>query len=106
MKVEDLDFEKMNGLIPVVVQEADTMEVLTLAYTNLEALSLTLETGYAHFYRRSKKKVMKKGVTSGNVQYVRRILTDCDHDSLVFLVKKTGPACHKGYNSCFYLMVE
>ena len=104
-KIVELDWDKMNGLIPVVTQEADTLEVLTLAYVNREALMLTLETGWAHYYRRSHGKVMKKGVTSGNVQRVRRVLTDCDSDAVVYQVEQTGPACHLGERSCFHKLV-
>jgi phosphoribosyl-AMP cyclohydrolase len=101
--LEELDWGKCGGgLIPVVTQEADTLEVLTLAYVNVEALRLTLETGWAHYYRRSRGRVMRKGVTSGNVQRVREVLVDCDNDALVFLVEQTGPACHLGERTCFH----
>jgi len=100
--LDELDWEKMGGLIPVITQEADTKVVLTLAYTDKEALERTLETGYAHYFRRSHGKVMMKGVTSGNVQEITEILVDCDNDSLVFLVNQTGPACHLGEGSCFH----
>jgi phosphoribosyl-AMP cyclohydrolase len=103
---EKLDFDKGEGLMPVVTQEAGTLEVLTLAYVNKEALELTQNTGYAHYYRRSHGKVMKKGVTSGNVQKIVDILTDCDQDALVYLVEQTGPACHLGEHSCFHCRVE
>jgi len=89
-------------LIPVIAQEAGTQVVLTLAYTDREALDRTLETGYAHYFRRSHGKVMKKGITSGNVQEITEILVDCDNDSLVFVVNQTGPACHLGEESCFH----
>ena len=92
--------------MPVVTQEAGTREVLTLAYVNQEALELTQKTGYAHYYRRSHGKVMKKGVTSGNVQKIVDILTDCDQDALVYLVEQTGPACHLGEHSCFHYKVK
>jgi len=92
----------MGGLIPVVAQEARTLEVLTLAYTNKRALEKTLDTGYAHYYRRSHRRVMKKGVTSGNMQKIVDILADCDNDSLLFFVEQTGPACHLGERSCFH----
>ena len=105
VNMEELDWNKDDGLIPVVTQEADTLEVLTLAYVNKEALKLTLETGWAHYYRRSHRKVMRKGTTSGNVQKVRRVLTDCDSDALVFLVEQTGPACHLGERTCFHKLV-
>ncbi len=103
--LDELDWEKMNNLIPVVTQEANTLEVLTLAFTNREALVKTMETGWAHYYRRSHGKVMKKGVTSGNVQKIVKILTDCDNDALVFLVEQTGPACHLGERTCFHKQV-
>jgi phosphoribosyl-AMP cyclohydrolase len=106
VEVEELDWAKTDGLIPVVAQEADTLEVLTLAYVNREALRLTLETGWAYYYRRSHGKVMKKGVTSGNVQRVRRVLTDCDNDAVVYLVEQTGPACHLGERTCFHKEVR
>ena len=100
--IDELDWEKMNNLIPVVTQEANTKEVLTLAFVNREALEKTLETGWAHYYRRSHGRVMKKGVTSGNVQRIVEILTDCDNDALVYLVEQTGPACHLGERTCFH----
>ena len=102
MKIDEIDFMKGGGLVPVVTQDATSMEVLTLAYADREAVILTLETGWAHYYRRSHGKVMKKGVTSGNVQRVREILLDCDFDALVYLVDQTGPACHLGERSCFH----
>jgi len=103
--IDELDWEKMNNLIPVITQEANTLEVLTLAFVNREALEKTLKTGWAHYYRRSHGKVMKKGVTSGNVQRIVEILTDCDNDSLVYLVEQTGPACHLGERTCFHKQI-
>ena len=100
--ISELDFDKGNGLIPVVVQEANSLEVLTLAYINKEALDKTINTGFAHYYRRSHQKVMKKGVTSGNTQKIVNILTDCDQDSIVYLVNQKGPACHLGEQTCFH----
>lgn len=102
LSLEDLDFHKGNGLIPVVVQDHRTMEVLTLAYVNREALEKTLETGYAHYFRRSFGRVMKKGETSGNVQEVEEVLVDCDHDAVLYLVEPRGPACHLGEKTCFH----
>ena len=102
VKIDELDWEKMNGLIPVVTQEANTLEVLTLAFVNKEALIKTMETGWAYYYRRSHGKVMKKGVTSGNVQKIVKVLTDCDNDAVVYLVEQTGPACHLGERTCFH----
>jgi len=106
VKIDELDWEKMDGLVPVITQEADTLEVLTLAYVNREALQKTFETGWAHYYRRSHGKVMKKGVTSGNVQRVREVLTDCDNDAVLYMVEQSGPACHLGEQSCFHKKLE
>jgi len=97
-----IDWEKMNGLLPVVVQDADDKDVLMQAYVNKEALRLTMETGYAHYYSRSRKKIWKKGETSGNIQVVKDIYVDCDGDCLLYVVKQTGPACHTGNRSCFF----
>ena len=97
-----IDWEKMNGLLPVVVQDADSKEVLMQAYADKEALKLTEETGYAHYYSRSRKKIWKKGESSGNIQLIREIYLDCDGDSLLYLVDQKGPACHTGRRSCFY----
>ena len=105
LKNNELDWEKMDGILPVVTQSADTLEVLTVAYINPEALQLTLETGHAHYYRRSHRKVMMKGVTSGNTQRVERVLTDCDNDAVVYLVHQNGPACHLGEHTCFHKQV-
>ena len=103
---EELDFAKGGGLMPVVTQEAGTLEVLTLAYVNKEALELTQKTGFANYFRRSHGKVMKKGITSGNVQKIVDIYTDCDQDALRYLVEQTGPACHLGEHSCFHYRVK
>lgn len=97
-----IDFDKMNDLVPVIVQDYNTNRVLTLAYTNKEALLLSIKTGYAHYYRRTHKKVMKKGITSGNTQAIIQIITDCDNDALIFQVYQKGVACHKGEESCFF----
>jgi phosphoribosyl-AMP cyclohydrolase len=102
VKTFELEWEKMNNLIPVIVQEEYTGDILTLAYVNMEALKKTMETGFAHYYRRSHCKVMKKGITSGNVQRIKDILTDCDNDALIYIVDKTGPACHLGRKTCFH----
>jgi len=100
--IDNLDFQKGEGLIPIVVQDSQTKEVLTLAYANREALQLTIDSSFAHFYRRSHQKVMMKGATSGNVQKVVEILADCDTDAVVYCVEPSGPACHKGDVSCFH----
>jgi phosphoribosyl-AMP cyclohydrolase len=101
LNVENLKFNAVNGLIPVVVQDSKTLKVLTLAYANKEAIEKTLQIGYAHFFRRTFGKVMKKGVTSGNFQKISEILVDCDQDSIVYLVDCKGPACHTGEETCF-----
>jgi len=106
VKPDELDWDKMGSHIPVITQEATIKGVLTLAYTDREAPMLTMETGWAHYFRRSHGKVMKKGVTSGNVQRIVEILTDCDSDSLVFLVNQSGPACHLGERTCFHKRVS
>jgi phosphoribosyl-AMP cyclohydrolase / phosphoribosyl-ATP pyrophosphohydrolase len=91
-----------HGLVPCVMQDWATGEVLTLAYMNDEALRRTLDTGEMHFYSRSRDELWHKGETSGNVQRVRQIRYDCDADALVALVEPAGPACHTGQRSCFY----
>jgi phosphoribosyl-AMP cyclohydrolase / phosphoribosyl-ATP pyrophosphohydrolase len=90
------------GLVPCVMQDWTSGEVLTLAYVNEEALRRTLDTGEMHFYSRSRDELWHKGKTSGNVQRVREIRYDCDGDALVALVEPAGPACHTGQRSCFY----
>jgi phosphoribosyl-AMP cyclohydrolase / phosphoribosyl-ATP pyrophosphohydrolase len=90
------------GLVPCVMQDWRTGEVLTLAYMNDEALRLTRATGEIHFYSRSRREVWHKGSTSGNVQRVRQLRYDCDGDAVVALVEPAGPACHTGERSCFY----
>jgi phosphoribosyl-ATP pyrophosphohydrolase/phosphoribosyl-AMP cyclohydrolase len=94
------------GLVPCVMQDARSGEVLTLAYMNEESLLLTLETREMHFYSRSRREIWHKGATSGNVQRVRQIRYDCDGDALVALVDPVGPACHTGERSCFYRDLE
>ena len=97
-----LDFEKGNGLIPVVVQDAESKEVLMLAYANEEALQKTLITGYAHYWSRSRKKLWMKGETSGHTQKIKKVVTDCDYDTLLYVVEQKGPACHTGEYTCFH----
>lgn len=96
-----LDFEKGGGLIPVVVQDADTLQVLTLAYMDRAALDETRESGEATFFSRSRGGRWRKGETSGNRLKVASIIPDCDSDALVLKVRPTGPACHLGTTSCF-----
>ena len=100
--MEKIDFSKNNGLIPVVVQDFNTNEVLMLAYMNEEALKKTLDTGYAHYFSRSRNKLWKKGESSGNTQEIKDIFIDCDNDTILLKVNQTGPACHTGRKSCFF----
>lgn len=99
----DLDrcFKKAE-LIPAVVQDVHSKQVLMLAYMNRESLKKTLETGYTWFFSRSRQKLWKKGETSGHVQKVVALYGDCDDDTLLVLVEQTGPACHTGSVSCFF----
>ena len=91
-----------SGLVPAIVQDAETGEVLMMAYMNEEALSQTIETGKTHFYSRSRQKQWCKGESSGHTQEVRSIATDCDKDTLLVRVKQNVAACHTGYYSCFF----
>lgn len=102
MSLEKVKFDPTTGLVPVVVQDINTREVLMLAYANREALEMTLSTGFAHFWSRSRKKLWKKGEESGNVQKVKEVLLDCDFDAVLYLVEPTGPACHTGERTCFH----
>jgi phosphoribosyl-ATP pyrophosphohydrolase/phosphoribosyl-AMP cyclohydrolase len=95
-----------NGLIPTVVQDANTKDVLTLAYMNAESLAKTLESGETWFYSRSRQELWHKGGTSGNTQKVIEIRYDCDADALLVLVQPNGPACHTGAASCFYRVLD
>lgn len=90
------------GLAPAIAQDADTQEVLMLAYMNEEALRLTVETGQAHYYSRSRGRIWMKGESSGNTQRVREIRLDCDGDTILLLVEQKGAACHTGEKSCFF----
>ncbi len=95
-----------NGLVPCVMQDAWTGEVLTLAYMNDEALRLTLETREVHFFSRSREELWRKGETSGNVMRLRALRYDCDEDALLALVDPAGPACHTGERTCFHRDLE
>ena len=94
------------GLIPVIVQDAETAQVLMLAYMNIESLLLTFETGETHFWSRSRKELWHKGATSGNVQRVVDVRADCDADALLICVIPAGPACHTGNQTCFHQNLE
>ena len=103
----ELDFNKSeDGLLPAIVQDKDSGEVLMLAYINKQAWEMTLETGKAHFWSRSRNKIWLKGESSGHVQIVADIFVDCDQDTVVLKVEQLGgAACHKGFKSCFYRRV-
>ena len=107
MNVDDLKFDELKfdekGLIPTIVQDANTREVLTLAYMNRESLTRTLETHETWFWSRSRNELWHKGETSGNTQRVVDVAADCDNDAIVVLVEPAGPACHTGARSCFNL---
>ena len=100
------DFAKGNGLLPCIVQDADTKEVLMLAYMNEESLQKTLETSLATYWSRSRGELWVKGETSSHYQHVREIRIDCDEDTLLLLVDQDGAACHTGKRSCFYRNLE
>ena len=102
MDFDEIKWNKQNGLVPVVVQDYVNKEVLMQAYVNEEALQRTMNTGFAHYYSRSRNNLWKKGETSGNIQRVIKIFIDCDGDSLLYIVDQTGFACHTGNKSCFY----
>ncbi|MEM0443785.1 MAG: phosphoribosyl-AMP cyclohydrolase [Candidatus Caldarchaeum sp.] len=102
MRIEELKFKDEQGLVPVVVQDADTKEVLMLAYANPQALRLTMETGRAHFWSRSRQRLWLKGEESGNYQDVVEVRADCDGDAVLYLVHPKGPACHTGAKTCFH----
>ncbi|MBT2768327.1 bifunctional phosphoribosyl-AMP cyclohydrolase/phosphoribosyl-ATP diphosphatase HisIE [Stenotrophomonas sp. ISL-67] len=99
--LEQLDWAKGDGLLPVVVQDADTLAVLMLGYANAESLALTLETGHMTFYSRSKQRLWTKGESSGNVLAVVAVRVDCDRDTLLVSARPAGPTCHTGSESCF-----
>ena len=104
-KIEDLKFDQQ-GLIPAIVQDANTREVLTLAYMNAESISRTLATKETWFWSRSRNVLWHKGETSGNTQRVIDLFLDCDQDALVVLVEPAGPACHTGERTCFHNAIE
>ena len=101
-QVNKIDWGKMDGLIPVITQDATSNEVLMLAYMNKEALELTIKTNYAHYYSRSKQRLWKKGESSNHLQEIVEILVDCDNDTILLKVNQEGVACHTGRKSCFF----
>ena len=100
--IEKVDWEKTQGLIPAVVQDSSTNDVLMLAYMNKEALNLTLQTNYAHYFSRSKQRIWKKGESSGHTQKIVEIKLDCDNDTVLLKVEQKGVACHTGRKTCFF----
>ncbi|HUJ96279.1 MAG TPA: phosphoribosyl-AMP cyclohydrolase [Terriglobales bacterium] len=104
----DLDFAKMQGLLPAVLQDAETGEVLMLGFMNREALEKTLQTGFATFFSRTRNQLWTKGETSGNLARVESVMTDCDHDTLLLRVRVLGDGriCHTGAVSCFTEKIE
>lgn len=95
-------FFQKSDLLPAIVQEYETNEVLMLAYMNRESMQKTLETGYTWFWSRSRRELWNKGATSGHLQKVVKIYGDCDDDTLLLIVRQTGAACHTGNHSCFF----
>lgn len=100
--IEQIDFEKQEGLVPVITQDNTTNEVLMLAYMDKEAVELTLKTNYAHYFSRSKQRIWKKGESSNHTQEVVSISLDCDNDTILLKVNQNGVACHTGRKSCFF----
>ena len=102
----NIDFAKMGGLIPAVIQDYKTKEVLMVAYMNSGSLKRTLKLGKACFWSRSRKEYWVKGMTSGHFQHVKSIAFDCDMDALLIKVRQVGVACHTGNRSCFYRRIK
>lgn len=103
--MDGLKFDS-KGLLTAVIQDIDTRNILMVAMMNVQALKMTLQTKKVHFWSRSRKTLWLKGETSGNMMEVKRIMVDCDRDSLLVLVKPHGPACHTGYYTCFYTELD
>ena len=104
--IGEIDFAKRNGLLPVVVQDRNTKDILMLAYANREAVDSTIRTGNAHFWSTSRNKLWMKGEQSGNRQPVKEILIDCDSDALLYMVDSQAPMCHTGNRSCFHNILK
>ena len=99
--ISELKYDQ-NGLIPAIIQDAETNEILMMAYMNEQSLRATVETGKTHFWSRSRQKYWMKGESSGHTQEVREIFIDCDKDTLLIKVTQLGAACHEGYHNCFF----
>lgn len=102
----NIDFSKGNGLVPCIVQDAENGQVLMLAYMSPESLEQTVKTGLATYFSRSRQALWVKGETSGHYQHVKKILVDCDADTILLEVLQDGAACHTGNRSCFYRSLE
>ncbi len=105
VSVSELDYGKLNGLVPVIVQDISCGQPLMLGFASREAVEKTLSTGYAHFYSRSRKRLWMKGETTGNTIEVYAVIADCDLDSLVYIGRPSGPVCHTGAASCFHSII-
>lgn len=105
MDLNQIDWAK-SELLPVIVQDSTTLEVLMMAYMNHEALELSLSSKVAHYFSRSKQRLWKKGESSGHLQHIERFLLDCDNDTLLIMVRQEGVACHTGRKSCFFTDIE
>lgn len=105
MDLNTIDWAK-SDLLPVIVQDSTTLEVLMMAYMNRESLELSLSTKVAHYFSRSKQRLWKKGESSGHLQHIERFLLDCDNDTLLIMVRQKGVACHTGRKSCFFTDIE
>jgi len=105
MNLDQIDWAK-SDLLPVIVQDSTTLEVLMMAYMNRESLELSLSTKVAHYFSRSKQRLWKKGESSGHLQHIERFLLDCDNDTLLIMVRQEGVACHTGRKSCFFTDIE
>ena len=104
--IDTIDWAKIDGLLPVIAQDNTTNEVLMLAFMNKESLQLTLDTGYAHYFSRSRQRLWKKGESSGHTQEIKKIFMDCDNDTLVIKINQIGVACHTGRKSCFFTDIQ
>lgn len=105
-QLNKIDWEKMNNLIPTITQDSQTNEVLMLGYMNKESLELSIKTGFAHYFSRSKQRIWKKGESSNHTQEINDIFLDCDNDTILLKVKQNGVACHTGRKTCFFTKLE
>lgn len=106
MNINDINFEKGNDLIPCIVQEEGSKDVLMMAYMNKESLEYTIKNKLACYYSRSRDELWLKGKTSGHFQHVKEIYVDCDEDTILLVVKQDGAACHTGKHSCFFRRLD